>query len=432
MTLSSNSMEAEQQFSLVRANPAQQAARWRLHHQIWGEGFDLTLYLRRESALCESEYCRSSLAMWLLQGPRGEPLASCETYASDAWVVDLESKPTREPMHTIASVVVDPTPLDAYRISDLVGSSPAILDLTAQVARLRHARTTVLIQGESGTGKELVARALHFDGPWRSTPFIPLHCGAIAPELVESELFGHEKGAFTGAAQARAGLFQAADGGTIFLDEIAETSMAAQIKLLRVLQRGEIRPVGANQPRHVDVRVVAATHRDLARMVREGTFREDLYYRLHVVTLQLPPLCERLADLPLLVEQFLERGNRRHDRRDRPVRGCSRAAIERLAAYPWPGNVRELENAIVRLGVLADGPIVTARDVAECALGRRAPSPAATLPTLELAELERRAIAQALQRSGGDKTEAARTLGIAVRTLYNKLAAGGDGDKPAD
>jgi DNA-binding NtrC family response regulator len=351
----------------------------------------------------------------------------------------------REPA---TSVVVAPAALGDYRISDLVGASPAIVDLTTRVARLRQTRSTVLIQGESGAGKELVARALHFDGPWRSTPFIPLHCGAIAPELVESELFGHEKGAFTGAVQARPGLFQAADGGTIFLDEIAETSMAVQIKLLRVLQRGEIRPVGASQPRIVDVRIVAATHRDLARMVREGTFREDLYYRLHVVTLQLPPLRERLDDLPLLVERLIENGNRRHGRRDRPVRGCSRAALDRLAAYPWPGNVRELENVVEHafaLGVgdllqvedlpahvRAGAPAVAADRAAEpvaaaiaeaAAVGEASPSDPGWRSRRSAAE--RRLLAQAIAECGGDKAAAARRLGMPRSTFYRRVRDAG-------
>jgi two-component system response regulator HydG len=355
----------------------------------------------------------------------------------------------REP---VASLVVEAAPTDDYRITDLVGVSPAILALTARVGRLRQTRSTVLIQGESGAGKELVARALHFDGPWRSTPFIPLHCGAIAPELVESELFGHEKGAFTGAVQTRAGLFQAADGGTIFLDEIAETSMATQIKLLRVLQRGEIRPVGSSQPRIVDVRIVAATHRDLARMVRDGTFREDLYYRLHVVTLQLPPLRERLGDLPLLVERLIEHGNRRHGRRDRPVRGCSRAALDRLAAYPWPGNVRELENVIEHafaLGVgellqeedlpahvRAGAPTVAAgptHDAAATPLAS-ASDPLATVAGSQAQEpgwrrqrsaAERQLLAQAISECGGDKAAAARRLGMPRSTFYRRVRDAG-------
>ena len=261
-----------------------------------------------------------------------------------------------------------PPPPDAptsrgYRMTEFVGRSHEVEALSTMVGRLRNNRSTVLIYGESGTGKELVSRALHFDGNNRSAPFIPIHCGAIAPELIESELFGHEKGAFTGAQAAREGLFRAADGGTIFLDEIAETSLSLQVKLLRVLQRGEIRPVGASQPLLVDVRILAATNRDLLELVREGRFREDLYYRLEVVTLHLPPLRERLDDLPLLVDHFLAQCNRRHDRRTRPVRSVSRGAMERLCAYPWPGNVRELENTIERAFALGVGEVLQERDL---------------------------------------------------------------------
>ncbi|MBL8736618.1 MAG: sigma-54-dependent Fis family transcriptional regulator, partial [Planctomycetes bacterium] len=267
-----------------------------------------------------------------------------------------------------ARMPVPPPPPDApasrgYHMTEFVGRSHEVEALSTMVGRLRNNRSTVLIYGESGTGKELVARALHFDGNNRSAPFIPIHCGAIAPELIESELFGHEKGAFTGAQAARDGLFRAADGGTIFLDEIAETSLSLQVKLLRVLQRGEIRPVGASQPLLVDVRILAATNRDLLDLVREGRFREDLYYRLEVVTLHLPPLRERIDDLPLLVDHFLAHCNRRHDRRTRPVRSVSRGAMERLCAYPWPGNVRELENTIERAFALGVGEVLQERDL---------------------------------------------------------------------
>jgi DNA-binding NtrC family response regulator len=292
----------------------------------------------------------------------------------------------------------------------------------------------VLIEGESGTGKELVARALHFDGVNRSAPFIPLHCGAIAPELIESELFGHEKGAFTGAQHAREGLFRAADGGTIFLDEVAETSPAVQVTLLRVLQRGEIRPVGASQPRLVDVRILAATNRDLAQLVREGKFREDLYYRLEVVTLGLPPLRDRLGDLPLLAARFLADGNRRHDRLDRPVRAVSQGAIERMLAYPWPGNVRELENAIERAFALGVGDVLQEEDLPEPvlhgtpALGpspvwRRpagfAPANPADFRSQRLAA-ERQLFEQALRECGGDKASAAQRLQMPRSTFYRR------------
>jgi two-component system response regulator HydG len=342
----------------------------------------------------------------------------------------------REPA---AHVVVERSPDDGYRMTDSIGLSPAIAEVTARIAQLRQTRATVLIHGESGTGKELVARALHFDGRWKNRPFIPLHCGAIAPELVESELFGHEKGSFTGAAQAREGLFQAADGGTIFLDEIAETSLSVQVKLLRVLQRGEIRPVGASQPRIVDVRIVAATHRDLLQMVREGTFREDLYYRLQVVTLRLPPLRDRLVDLPLLVDHFLATGNRKHDRLDRPVRGCSRAALACLAAYPWPGNVRELENVVERAFALGVGDLLQEDDLPSHVregtpvldLGRAparvdaADAASAAASAVDWRSVrsaaERQALAQAIRECGGDKSAAARKLGMPRSTFYRRV-----------
>jgi DNA-binding NtrC family response regulator len=315
--------------------------------------------------------------------------------------------------------------VDALRVA---ASSPAAQRLDRQVQRVAASDESVLVLGESGVGKELVARRLHAGSRRHDRPFVVVHCGAIPRQLVESELFGHLKGSFTGADHKRQGLFEAADGGTLFLDEVGELPLEVQPALLRAVQFGEIRPVGSDAVRRVDVRIVAATHRDLRAKVADQSFREDLFYRLAVLELHVPPLRERPEDVIPLAEAFLAR---EATRAGRPL-AFDDGAREALRRHDWPGNVRELENAIVRLGVLTDGPIVTARDVAECALGRRAPSPAATLPTLELAELERRAIAQALQRSGGDKTEAARTLGIAVRTLYNKLAAGGDGDKPAD
>ena len=327
-----------------------------------------------------------------------------------------------------------------YTMTDYVGKAAAVRDLAAKVGRLRQTRSTVLIHGESGTGKELVARALHFDGQNRSAPFIPIHCGAIAPELIESELFGHERGAFTGAQQAREGLFRAADGGTIFLDEIAETSPSLQVKLLRVLQRGEIRPVGASQPLIVDVRILAATNRDLLQLVREGRFREDLYHRLGVVTLHLPSLRERLEDLPLLVEHFLRVGNRRHDRGKEPVRSVSRGAMERLLAYPWPGNVRELENVVERAFALGAGEVLQVEDLPEHVArgvptlmptpvqGRDGDQDAAAPEVTSLADLrtqreaaERRAILRALRELDGDKVAAAQQLGMSRSTFYRRL-----------
>jgi len=331
----------------------------------------------------------------------------------------------------------------SYSMTEFIGGSEGVARLSNAVDRLRQSRSTVMVHGESGTGKELVARALHFDGINRNAPFIPLHCGAIAPELVESELFGHEKGAFTGAQQSRDGLFRAADGGTIFLDEIAEMSMAVQIKLLRVLQRGEIRPVGANQPRIVDVRIIAATNQDLAQLVREEKFREDLFYRLNVVQLQLPPLRERVDDLPALVEHFLGLGNLRHGRKDRPVRGVSRGAMEYLLAYPWPGNVRELEHTVEGAFALGCGEVLQEEDLPQhIVLGRPAlephepVEPGVAEPVVAVIEdddrdmpdfrdlrrkSERQAIMQALHRTRGDKIAAASVLGMSRSTFYRRL-----------
>lgn len=330
----------------------------------------------------------------------------------------------------------------SYRMTDFIGGSSGVNSLTERVARLRQKRSTVLIYGESGTGKELVARALHFDGRHRNAPFIPLHCGAIAPELVESELFGHEKGSFTGAQSAHEGLFRAADGGTIFLDEIAETSPSVQVKLLRVLQRGEIRPVGANQPHIVDVRIIAATNRDLLELVREGLFREDLYYRLEVVQLLLPPLRDRMTDLHVLSNHFLREGNRRHERSEQPVRGFSKGAMGRMMSYSWPGNVRELENVIEGAFALDVGEVVQEGDLPERVrkgspnLGPRPVrrstatgiAPAAASSSTPAPDLkarrdaaDREAIAQALRDTDGDKAAAAKSLGMARSTFYRRL-----------
>jgi len=328
-----------------------------------------------------------------------------------------------------------------YRMTDFIGTSPSVAKVSDRVGSLRQKRSTVLIYGESGTGKELVARALHFDGRHRNAPFIPLHCGAIAPELIESELFGHEKGSFTGAHTGHEGLFRAADGGTIFLDEIAETSPSVQVKLLRVLQRGEIRPVGANQPRIVDVRIIAATNRDLLELVQEGKFREDLYYRLEVVTLELPPLRERMGDLRMLAEHFLEAGNRKHDRTDRPVRGFSKGAMDRMMAYSWPGNVRELENVIEGAFALDVGeilheedlpdrirsgaPALRPRPVQRAGQELRVPQVRMPTPINDIRghrdAAEREAIESALRETEGDKVAAAQRLGMARSTFYRRV-----------
>jgi transcriptional regulator with PAS, ATPase and Fis domain len=275
------------------------------------------------------------------------------------------------------------------------------------VDRVTASDVPVLLAGESGTGKELVARAIHRNGPRGARAFVSENCGSVPEPLLESTLFGHVRGAFTGASATRAGLFDVADGGTLFLDEIGEMPPSMQTKLLRVLQDGEVRPVGGERSRKVDVRVVGATHRDLEAMVAAGTFREDLFYRLNVVGIRVPPLRERREDVPLLVARFVEK-----HARGRKVK-VTRAAMDRLTAFPWPGNVRQLENEIRRALVLAEERI----DVAELSDDVARGGPAAARETghglkARVDALEVQLVREALQRTGGNQTKAAEALGV--------------------
>jgi DNA-binding NtrC family response regulator len=308
--------------------------------------------------------------------------------------------------------------LENYSSSGLVGRSRQMIDLYKEIARVAPSRSTVLITGESGTGKELVARAIHLHSPRASCPFVPVNCGALTETLLESELFGHQKGAFTGAVSEKKGLFEEANKGTIFLDEIGETSPALQVKLLRALQEGEIRRVGGAGPIRVDVRVIAATNRDLESEVRKGTFREDLFYRLSVVTLRVPPLRERVADIPLLATHFLKRAATTTSREAT----LADDALRMLTRYGWPGNVRELENTIEHLVLYSRDARITPDDLP--AKFRRAVPPVQSgpvdlfvdLPTLD--ELERRYMIHVLETVGGNRTRAAEVLGVDRRTLY--------------
>jgi two-component system, NtrC family, response regulator HydG len=259
---------------------------------------------------------------------------------------------------------------DGAPADGLVGNSPAMREVTRMIDAVAYSATTVLVTGESGTGKELVARALHARSPRRAQPFVALNCGALTETLLESELFGHVKGAFTGAQRDSKGLFDAADGGTIFLDEIGDIPAATQVRLLRVLQEGEVKPVGSADSVKVDVRVIAATHRDLQKLVRAGKFREDLFYRLNVINVPLPPLRDRVEDVPLLAHHFLRRFA---DRLGKKVRTISPEAVELLCGYRWPGNVRELENAIERAMVLCRGDAVMQTDLPPAVTGHTAP-----------------------------------------------------------
>jgi DNA-binding NtrC family response regulator len=304
----------------------------------------------------------------------------------------------------------------------LVGTSPAMRAVVRSVQGLRHNESSVVIIGESGTGKELLARALHATSRRARGPFVPVDCGALPQSIIESELFGHEKGAFTGAVGAQ-GLFRKAHGGTLFLDEVGELPLSVQVKLLRALQQREVRPVGSTRAVPVDIRVVSATHRDLEAMVEEGTLRADLFYRLNVVSLWMPPLRERLSDVPVLVRHFLDR----HRGAGNAVQAIDDEAVELLSSRRWPGNVRELENAIESAVALCRGLKLRAADFRERSARSAAELGLAgedRLP-LSLDAYERRALERALSEEKGDATAAARRLGIGRSTFYRKLAKQG-------
>ena len=302
-----------------------------------------------------------------------------------------------------------------YTARAMLAGAPAMQVVLRQIEVVAPTMATVLILGESGTGKELVARALHVDGRRAAGPFVAVNCGAFAESLLESELFGHEKGAFTGAAQHHPGAFERAQGGTLFLDEIGIAPPAVQARLLRVLEEHEVLPVGGTQPLKVDARIVAASNRDLDALAAAGEFRHDLLYRLQVVTLRLPPLRDRREDLRPLADRFLAQALAEHGRR---IEGLASDAYARLAAYDWPGNVRELRNAIESAVILASGPVLTAADFP--LRNGAAGAPAVPPPVLTLAAMEKEAILQALRRHGGNRALAARELGVSTRTIQRK------------
>jgi len=319
--------------------------------------------------------------------------------------VDQENRVLRETLRTRPG------------FADLIGVSVKMQRVYRLIERVSQHAYPVLILGESGTGKELVARSVHFSGVRRNKPFIPVDCSSLVPTLIEAELFGYVKGAFTGALHAKQGLMEIADGGTLFLDEIGDLPFDMQAKLLRALQEKEVRPVGSTDRIPLSARIIAATNRDLDAAVRQGSFRQDLFFRLNVVQIKIPPLRERKTDIPLLVNSFLEKFSEANGR----MSTISEDAIARMMAYDWPGNVRELENAIERAIALGSGPILHAGDLPtnlQYGTGDRLPQNDELLP---LDELERRAILRALREAGGDKLAAARMLGIGKTTLYRKL-----------
>ncbi|HRJ88607.1 MAG TPA: sigma-54 dependent transcriptional regulator [Pyrinomonadaceae bacterium] len=303
------------------------------------------------------------------------------------------------------------------KFDEMIGKSTGLKGVTELIEKIADTNTTVLIQGESGTGKELVARALHFNSRRAGHPFLAVNCGAIPEDLLESELFGHSKGAFTGAVNDKAGLFRAASGGTVFLDEIAELPLALQSKLLRAIQEREVTPVGTSTPVKFDARIVAATNRDLEKEVNDGRFREDLFYRLNVVEIDLPSLRERTEDIPLLVRYFSGRTARGQNLPEKPI---TIPAMEALTAYAWPGNIRELENAVERAFILS-GDEITVADLPKKVVSDTFKQVQQDVEMRSLEDVERDYVAEVMKAFDNDKVRAARVLGIDLSTLYRKL-----------
>ena len=320
-----------------------------------------------------------------------------------------------EKIRVLAAATVEPDAFDGFPNTEIVGASQAMVEIYTKIARVAAIDSPVLIYGETGAGKELVAQAIHRNSSRSSGPFTVINCGALTESLLESELFGHERGAFTGAVGARKGLFEGAEGGTVFLDEISETSLAFQVKLLRVIQENEIRRVGANETRRVNIRTLAATNRDLREMVRKEQFREDLFHRLNVFKISIPPLRERASDIPALASYFLKRYGEEYGREARLLPN----ALAAMQRYEWPGNVRELRNVIERAVAFCENGVIGADDL-ELTTPLSKDDEEVRAETGSLEEMERDHIIKTLRQTGGNKKKAAEILGIERRTLYNK------------
>ncbi|WP_372807978.1 sigma-54-dependent transcriptional regulator, partial [Pontiella sp.] len=305
-----------------------------------------------------------------------------------------------------------------YGLENIIGRSPVMQEVFDTIRQVAQSRATVLIQGESGTGKELVAKAIHQLSPRSKGPFVAVHCAALSQNILESELFGHEKGAFTGAMERRVGRFEKADGGSLFLDEISEIDASVQVKILRALEERQIERVGGDTPVDVDTRLIAATNRDLKAMVDDGDFREDLFYRLYVVVITLPPLRERQDDILLLLNHYLAVFNEENGKQ---IEGFTPAAYEMLSAYEWPGNIRELRNLVERMVVLARGKVFDTADIPPQVREKAAGGEVKIDAALTVDEMEKRMVIQALELTNGNRTKAAEKLGISRRTLHRKL-----------
>ena len=345
-------------------------------------------------------------------------------FKADEIIITLKKAEERERLRS-ENIRLKKAFQEDYDFRNIIASSPQMLDIFKLIEKVADYNTTVLITGESGTGKELIAKAIHYNGSRKDKPFIAINCGAIPETLLESELFGHVKGAFTDAVRSKSGLFEEADGGTIFLDEIGELPKELQVKLLRVLQEGELRKVGDSKSRKIDVRVIAATARDLSVEIKKGNFREDLFYRLNVVPVTIPPLRERQGDIPLLVNHFTVIYAKKFGR---PIKAVDDEAMKYLISYPWPGNVRELENVIERAVILEDGDTVTIKSLPffktqDSGLKTQDSRLKTADLSIKKAEeaIEKELITKALEMTHGNKTKAAELLEISHRALLYKI-----------
>lgn len=380
-----------------------------------GDGLDLVRHIQRH-------HPQLPVAVITAHGSMSSAIEALKAGAFDFVTKPVELRVLRELVNTALRLSPETVaePLQESTTLQLLGDSPAIRTVRATIDKLARSQAPVYISGESGTGKELAARLIHARGPRASAPFVPVNCGAIPTELMESELFGHKKGSFTGASADKEGLFQAADGGTLFLDEVADLPLHMQVKLLRAIQEKAIRPVGAQQERHVDVRILSATHKDLTVLVKEGRFREDLFYRINVIELPMPSLRQRPEDIPQLVDHIL---NHLAAATSVATPHLESVALQALQHYPFPGNVRELENILERALTLCEGDAVTVDDL-------RLPSvPVVTKATVPsqgpldpyLNDVEKAAIIKALEQTRYNKTAAAKLLGISFRVLRYRL-----------
>jgi two-component system response regulator PilR (NtrC family) len=383
----------------------------------------------------QADYPHIPVAMITAHGSVETAIAALKAGAFDFISKPIELDNLRKLVGSALKLEGDPSIANSIVDQNLIGSAPAIQDLRQQISKLARSQAPVFINGESGSGKEVVARLIHSKGPRSAGPFVAVNCGAIPPELMESELFGHVRGSFTGATADKLGLFQAAAGGTLFLDEVADLPLAMQVKLLRAVQEKVVRPVGASEEHATDIRLLSATHKDLAEEVKEGRFRNDLYYRINVIALPVPNLRDRIQDLPELAEAILKRISSDSEHSNTSL---DPSALEALSQHTFPGNVRELENLLERALALSDGGVITSQDFAFPALVQtnppsnsaiNTPSPAGQDPALEpggdlegyLESIERQVLNTALEKSRWNKTATAKALGISFRSLRYRL-----------